>query len=167
MDNDGKDVVIGKIVSTFGCRGEVKVRPETDFPKRFELLKEALVRSRNGQQVLCIERARTQGDAVILKFAGIDDVESARALAGSDIYISKSQLMPLGPEEYYMHDIIGLEVVSVEGEQLGKVIEILRSPAHDIYVTERAMIPAVRDYVLSVDLSAGKIIVKLVEGLLL
>lgn len=166
MGGDEHDVVIGEIVATFGRRGEVKVLPHTDFHERFERLKDVYTnKGETGGRVLRIENVRYHKGAVLIKFAGIDDISAAEALRGAKIYIRESELMPLAEDEYYVHDILGLDVVTTEGERLGKVRQILRSPANDVYVTDRAMIPAVKEFVVSIDLCAKKMIVRPVEGL--
>lgn len=166
MGENERDVVIGEIVSPFGRRGEVKVLPHTDFPERFERLNEAYTgREKTGGQVLKIESVRYHKAVIIIKFAGIDDISAAETLRGAKIYIRESELMPLEEDEYYIRDIIGLEVVTTEEEHLGKVTEVLRLPAHDVYVTDRAMIPAVKEFIVSIDLREKKIVVRPVEGL--
>lgn len=159
---------IGEITAPFGLRGEVKVWPLTDFPEHFEQLEEVCLAWKDGHsRISRIERAWHHKKFVILKFEGIDDISAAETLRGARIRIPESQLMPLQEGEYYIHDIIGMDVVTSEGEHLGKVTEVLRSPANDVYVTEKAMIPAVREFVERIDLPARKIIVRPVKGLLI
>jgi len=166
MGEDDWDVVIGEIVSPFGRRGEVKVRPETDSPERFDELEEVCVgRGKAGGRVFEIEAVRHHKRAVLIKFAGIDDISAAETLRGSEVRIRESEVAPLEEDEYYVHDIIGLDVVTTEGESLGKVREIVRSPANDVYVTERAMIPAVKEFVVSIDLREKKMVVRPIEGM--
>ncbi|HUV05725.1 MAG TPA: ribosome maturation factor RimM [Armatimonadota bacterium] len=161
------NVIVGEIVSAFGRRGEVKVWPVSDFPEHFGELEEVCVRrGSTGGRILRIEKARPHKGAVVVKFAGIDDISTAETLRGMELRISKRELMPLEENEYYIHDIIGLDVETTEGEHLGKVREILRSPAHDVYVTDRAMIPAVKEFITTIDLDRRKIVVRSVEGLI-
>lgn len=156
-----EDIVIGEIVSPFGRKGEVKVVPLTDFPERFL----ALETMRVDGQALEVEGVRFHKGMALVKFEGIDDISSAEVLRGKKILIGESELAPLEEDEYYIHDIIGLEAITTEGESLGKVREVIRSPAHDVYVTDRAMIPAVKEFIVSIDIPGGKIVVRPVEGL--
>jgi len=164
------DIIIGEVVSPFGLRGEVKVRPTTDFPEHLGGLEEVYVGKgsppRRSGRILKIERARPHKGAVVVKFAGIDDISSAETLRGMELRIGESELMPLEEDEYYIHDIIGLDVETTEGKHLGRVKEILRTPAHDVYVTDRAMIPAVKEFIASIDLDRKKMVVRSVEGLI-
>jgi len=166
MGEDDRNVTIGVITSPFGVKGEVKAHPYTDFPERFEDLVEVLVAGGNvGSRMMKIEGVRYHKGAVLIKFAGIGDMTAAESLRGAELRIREADLMPLEKDEYYIHDIIGMDVVTTEGESLGKVKEVLRSAANDVYVTERAMIPAVKEFVRSVDVGAKKMVVQPVEGL--
>ena len=156
-----EDIVIGEIVSPFGRKGEVKVVPLTDFPERFL----ALETMRVDGQALEVEGVRFHKGMALVKFEGFDDISSAEVLRGKKILIGESELAPLEEDEYYIHDIIGLEAITTEGESLGRVKEVIRSPAHDVYVTDRAMIPAVKEFIVSIDIPGGKIVVRPVEGL--
>lgn len=166
MDTNGWDVVIGEIVATFGLRGEVKVLPQTDYPERFEQLKEVYVSPDKGRgRIMEIASVRFHKGVVLVRFAGIDDISTAETLRGMKVRVQEEEEKPLGKGEYYVHDIIGMDVVTTEGKDLGKVTEILRSPANDVYVTDRAMIPAVKEIVASIDLDQRKITVIPIEGL--
>lgn len=166
MTDSDWNVVIGQVTTTFGNKGELKVRPETDHPERFTKLKEVCIaRGKDDRRILEISGVRFHKGAVLLKLVGVDDMNAAEELRGAEVRVCESDRRPLAEHEYYVHDIIGLEVFTTEGENLGRVKEILRSPAHDVYVTERAMIPAVKEYVISVDLDSKKMVVRAVEGL--
>lgn len=165
MNADSWDVVIGKIVAPFGLKGEVKVVPFTDFPERFKELGEVYVGSEAAGLTRAIESARLHKGSVLVKFEGIDDVTAAENLRGAEVRIRESDRAPLPEGSYYIHDLIGLDVLTTEGENLGKVKEVLTGPAQDVYVTERAMIPAVKEFVVSVDLQKKQIIVSPIEGL--
>jgi 16S rRNA processing protein RimM len=165
MNTNDWTVVIGEIVSPFGLRGEVKVLPQTDFPERFEEIEEALVGKGAGGRQMKIEKVRFHKGLVLVKFAGVDDISTAELLRGMQVRIKESEQPPLEENEYYIHDIIGLDVVTTEGKDLGKVTEVLQSPANDVYITDRAMIPAVKEFVVSIDLDQKKMVVKAVEGL--
>lgn len=159
------NVVIGRITSPFGRKGEVKVQPFTDFPEHFEELEEIYVADKSGGRMIEIEKAWLHKGAVIIKFAGINDISTAETLRDKEVCIREAEMMELAEDEYYVHDIIGMDVVTTEGESLGKVTEVLRSPANDVYVTDKAMIPAVKEFVEKIDTKDRKIIVRPVPGL--
>ena len=156
-----EDIVIGEIVAPFGRKGEVKVVPLTDFPERFLELERIPIDGR----MLDVEGVRFHKGMALIKFEGIDDISAAEDLRGKKILISRPELAPLEEDEYYVHDIIGLEALTTEGESLGRIKEVLRSPANDVYVTDRAMIPAVKEFIVNIDIPGGKIVVRPVEGL--
>jgi 16S rRNA processing protein RimM len=166
MSNNEPNIVIGEITTTFGNKGEVKVRVDTDFPEHFAKLGEiCLGETPADSRTFKIQRLRHHKGAVILKLDGVNDMTAAEGLRGMKIRITDADLMPLGKDEYYIHDIIGMDVVTTDGEHLGKISEVLRSPGNDVYVTDRAMIPAVKEFVVSIDPQEQKIIVRNVEGL--
>jgi len=165
MDSEKRDVVIGKIVAAFGLKGEVKVVPFTDFPERFKELGEVYVGSEASGRMRPIGSVRFHKGSVLIKFEGIDDITAAENLRDAEIRIRESDLMPLEEGSYYIHDLIGLDVLTTEGENLGKVTDVLTGPAQDVYVTERAMIPAVKEFVVSIDLQKKQIVVNPIEGL--
>ncbi|MBP6965435.1 MAG: 16S rRNA processing protein RimM [Armatimonadetes bacterium] len=165
MSADTWDVVIGKITSPFGLKGEVKVFPLTDFPERFSELAQAYLGTESDGRMWVIESVRFHKGLVLIKFEGVDDITAADGLRGMEIRIRRGDLVPLEEGRYYIHDIVGLGVLTTDGEDLGKVEQVLTGSANDVYVTPRAMIPAVREFVVSVDLSKKQIVVKAVEGL--
>lgn len=166
MGENEYSLVIGLITTTFGRKGEVKVRPDTDFPERFDDLKEVYVAGDNiPGRLVRIEKVWHHKGAVIVKFEGVDDMNAAETYRGAEVRVPETMIAPLGEDEYYIHDLIGMDVVTTEGEDLGKLKEVLRSPANDVYITDRAMIPAVKEFVVSIDLEAKKMVVKAVEGL--
>ncbi|MCL6519767.1 MAG: ribosome maturation factor RimM [Armatimonadetes bacterium] len=165
MASDEWNVLIGEVVAPFGRRGEVKVLPYTDYPEHFFELKEVRPDRAIEGQNLKIEAVRQHKNLLLVKFEGFNDISAAERLRGAKLYIREKDLVPLGKDEYYIHDIIGLEVVTPEGKSLGKVKEVIRGPANDVYVTERAMIPAVKEFVTSIDLREKRIVVRPIPGM--
>lgn len=168
MNETKYDVIIGQVGPTFGRKGEVKVRPFTDHLEQFAAgIDVCLSGLPEGDRILKIEKAWDQTGLLIVKFVGVDDMSSAEAIRHAEVRISTEDLVPLNEDEYYIDDLIGMDVVTSEGEDWGKIIEILESPANDLYVTNLAMIPAVKEFVLKIDLQKRKIVVRAMEGLLL
>ena len=152
----------GRIVSTHGVRGEVKVEPWADEPAF--LLEFDQVRL--GERTLAVEQARVHKSQVLLKLAGIDTVEAAAALRGQIVSINRDEAQ-LEEGAVFIADLIGLPVFDQDHNELGKITEVLTLPANDVYVVKGAheyLIPVVREFVLDVDTGAG-VTVRLVEGM--
>lgn len=171
MNAPGHDLfAIGSIVKAFGIEGHVIVQPLTDFPSRFRKRNKVLLgRSEKDVRELEIERAVVEPRGVRLKFAGIDDRSAAEKLAGSFLYVKETERARLPKGRYYTHDIVGLAVVDEDGVIHGTVREVLKMPAHDVYVVSgkgsEILLPAVKEFVLKIDLAARTMKVRLIEGM--
>jgi len=160
MHPEPEFLLIGRIVGTFGWAGEVKVRPETDFPQRFCDLKEVWIECPDGSRQKCrIEASRIGARQVRVKFAGYSNKEEAAGLRGSLILIPAAEAVSLPTGHYFLHQILGLRVHTTDGKELGEIVEIIRAPAHDVYVTLRAEIPARKEVVKEIDLERGIMVV--------
>jgi 16S rRNA processing protein RimM len=161
--------VVGKIVGAHGVRGELKVTPQTDNPERFRAGAELFMESEEGLLPVKLLSARPHKGMLLVKLASVSDRTAAESLQWRKLLIQESEAMPLGEHENYAHDLIGLRVESVTGEALGELIEILYTPANDVYIVSgpdgQFLLPALRSVVLRVDLEAGKMIVKIPDGL--
>jgi 16S rRNA processing protein RimM len=159
-NNDPWSLLIGEITAPLGLKGEVRVFPHTDFPERFEGLREVGVRQGEGPpRVVAVTQARVLGRRISLKLDGIDTIEQAEALRGAHLLLPQSQAMPLEADAYYHHQLLGLEVVTTADESLGRITAILATGANDVYETPLALIPAVKAFVLEVDLTQGRMVV--------
>jgi 16S rRNA processing protein RimM len=159
-------VSIGKVVGTFGLKGEVKVYVTTDEPEYFETLEEFQVESPEfGSRILKIESVRPGRGHLVVKFKGSNNINDAEQLVGARISMRESDLRPLNEDEYLVEDIVGMEVVTTDGRSLGKITQVIHAPANDVYVTEQAMIPAVKEFVQKVDTDKKKMVVRYVEGM--
>lgn len=163
-------VKIGQITSPHGVQGEVRVYPLTDFPERFKTLRRALL----GPDAKPVG-IRFQGmvkNMVILAIDGVQDRDQADKLRLQYVQVPKSEVHKLPEGHYYVFDLLGLDVVDPDGKLLGKLVDVTTdSPAHDIYVVETAprkrfMVPAVKQFVKSIDLAGGRIVVEPIPGLL-
>ena len=162
---------VGVISSTHGLKGEVKVFPTTDDMTRFQQLKEVLLDTGKESIPLQIERVKFFKNMVILKFKEYNDINEVEPLKGKDLLIQRDQAVPLGPNENFIVDLIGLSVVTDEGEDFGVLVDILVTGANDVYVVKRpdgkeVLFPAISSCVLDVDLNKKLVTVHVLEGLL-
>lgn len=169
-------VLMGRIWRPHGVRGEVKVVPDTDDPDRFADLRTVYTgTSRNTAGRKGIESVRFQrtkrGVVVVLKLHGVDSREEADALRKHSVFAAEDELPPLAEDEYFLHDLVGLTAESEDGTVIGIVDDVLELPAQEMLVIRRegaaaAMVPAVPEFVLDIDLDAERIVIRPIEGLL-
>lgn len=162
---------VGVISSTHGVRGEVKVFPTTDDPNRFKDLKTVTLDTGKELLPLTIQSVKFFKRMVILKFKEYDNINDIEPYKGRDLLIHRDQAVPLNEGEYFITDLVGLDVITDEGEPLGKLSEVLQTGANDVYVVKRpsgkdVLIPAIKSCILNVDLDAGQMKVHLLDGLL-
>ena len=159
-------VIIGRILAPWGLQGKLKVEVITDFPERFTPSAQVYL----NQQPVTIEQVEWHKGRLMIKLDAVSSVEEARKLRGQYLEIPTSQLQPLPEGEYYLFQVIGLEVKTTQGERLGKVTEIITSASNDTYVVNgdrgEILIPAIEDVVKSVDLGRGEMTIEPIEGLL-
>ena len=161
---------IGVITTTHGVRGEVKVFPTTDDPMRFKKLKQVILDTGKEQIELEVAGARFFKNLVILKFKGIDNINDVEQYRQKSLYVTRENAVPLGENEYFIADLIGLKVVSDEGEELGDLSDVLQTGANDVYVVSKEntpdlLVPAIRDCIRQVDIESGTMQVHLLAGL--
>ena len=156
----------GKIVNTHGLRGEVKALYYTDDPAFFDTVKRVHLSSGKS---LTLSSWRQNKGAVLLKFKEIGSVEEAEALVGKTMSVSRADLPPLPEGRYYIADILGMEVVTDEGRNLGKVTDVFKTGSNDVYTVQgdrEYLIPVIDEVVLSTDLTLRTITIKPLKGLL-
>ena len=164
-------LTIGEIVAPFGLAGEMKVRLETDFPERFTRLRIVCVRETSGQaRLFDVENTRLHKTQVLLRLRGVDSIEDAEALRNAFVQVRAQDATRLPSNEFYIHDLLGCEVVTEQGRVLGSLTNILRGGANDVYVIgqgkDEVLLPAVKDVVRSVELTQRRIVVTPTPGLL-
>jgi 16S rRNA processing protein RimM len=165
-------LAVGLIVGVHGLRGEVKVELHTDFPERFSTgaivnLGEELIQAE-------IASARMHKAHMLVRFAGINRREEAEALRGEWIFIHEDDAKKLDDGAYWIHDLVGLQVRSTEGQICGEIVDVLATGANDVYLVRTQapfnrgrdlLLPAIADVVQSVDIDAGEMVVVLPAGL--
>lgn len=157
----------GKIVTTHGIKGEVKIMPYTDYP---ELLCEfgRLFSGRNHDEII-VERARVQKNMVIAKLEGIDTPEEAEKLRNKILYMHRDDL-ELDEDTYFIQDLIGVEVKDADsGEVYGEIADVMQTGANDVYVVRGVdreyLVPAIADVVVSTDIDSNIMLIRPLDGL--
>jgi len=169
--HDTEWATIGTVVAPFGLRGELKVYALTDIPDRFAELGAVYLGPDHIRYLIKSVRPH-KGDMVVIKLAGIDDVNTAETLRNAEVTIPLSQLAKLPIDSYYQHDIIGLQVVTLDGRNVGPIVDIMVTGSNDVYVIKAAtdgrqiLIPAIKDVIKQVDLPRKMMYIDPIAGLL-
>lgn len=161
---------IGKVVAFFGLHGELKVRSLTDIPNRFAEL-EAVYLGPDRIRYLIKSARPYKGEMVVLKLAGVEDANVAETLRNFDVAIPVSQLAKLPPDSYYQHDILGLHVRTLNGRDLGEIVDIMVTGSNDVYIIKapdgrQILIPAIKEVIKQVDLIRKMMYIEPIRGLL-
>lgn len=162
---------IGFIRKPHGLRGYVRVEGLSAAPDRFEHLDRIGVELKDGRrESLDIENCSRDGNGWRMKFRGTDTTEHAERLRGAYIQVPEEAVAPLPRDAYYVFELEGCAVVSVEGEEIGILREVMSMPANDVFVvdtpTGEVMIPAVRDIVVELDPGDARIVIRKIPGLI-
>lgn len=163
---------VGVITSTHGIKGEVKVFPTTDDPTRYSYLKDVILDTGKEKIDLKVSGVKYFKQYVIVKFKGINDINDIEKYKGSTLWVTRENAVPLEENEYFIADLIGLKVVTDEGEEFGELTDVMQTGANDVYVVEtykdkqEVLLPVIDECVLDVDLEKGIVMVHIMEGLL-
>ena len=162
---------VGVITTTHGVRGEVKVFPTTDDAARFKKLKQVILDTGKEKVELEIAGVKFFKNLVILKFKGIDDINDVEKYRGSDLYVTRDQAVKLEKDEYFIADLIGLNVIAEAEKLQGTIKDVIATGANDVYVIalsdgRELLLPAIKECVLSVDMEKGEMRIRLLDGLL-
>ena len=161
---------VGVITSPHGVHGEVNVFPTTDDPKRFLDLKKIYLDTKKELIECEIKSVKFFKNMVILSFTGMDDRNAIEKFRQCDLLIDREDAMELGEDEYFICDLIGLDIIDEDGKKIGVLKDVMTSAANDVYVVEKTdgeelLIPAIRDCILDTSLEEGYIRVHLLPGL--
>jgi len=163
-------LAIGRIVRAHGLHGEVSVKVLTEFPERFETTEWVYLGNEFEATPYRLERYRWHKKNLLLTLSGISDRTQAEQLRGQFVQVPLEEAVSLPEGSYYLYQLIGLQVITVDGQSLGSVHNILETGANDVYVIEgddrQILLPAIDDVVQSVDIEAGQIVVQLIDGLI-
>ncbi|MBR3848046.1 MAG: 16S rRNA processing protein RimM [Oscillospiraceae bacterium] len=153
----------GKIVNTHSVYGELKVQPWSDtedFLCDFDVIY-------IDEKPFEVERARVHKNCVLLKLSGINNINQAEQYRNKTVSVDRDEV-ELDDGTYFIADLEGLTVIDADGTELGRLREVITLPSNDVYVVkgkDEYMIPAVEEFIVSVDLDAGIMNVKTIPGM--
>lgn len=162
-------LAVGLIRKPHGVRGEVQMTVLTDFPERLTTGRTVYLGERHLQ--VTIKTRRTHQDMLLLTFEEFPDRSSVETLRNQTIFVPVDEAPELPDGEYFHHEILGLQVITEAGELLGEVVDILETGANDVCVVLNAqereiLLPIIDDVILNINLSEGRLLVRLLPGLL-
>ncbi|MFV0528622.1 MAG: ribosome maturation factor RimM [Lachnospiraceae bacterium] len=182
-----KEFQIGVITQPHGLKGEVKVFPTTDDNRRFEELKQIMLKPavtdkgdkmppavpslrRNMPSILEIEHVKYFKKYVILKFKGYDRIEDVESFRSMGLWIDREHALPLQSNEYYIADLIGMSVSLEDGTPFGTIEDVMQTGANDVYVVrtlqdQEVLLPAIKECIKKVDVENADMQIKLLDGL--
>lgn len=161
-------IAIGKIINTHGIKGDLKIYPYTDNIKRFSDLSDLYI----GQEKLQVSvgNIKYHKDFVLMKLKEYDNINDVLIFKEKLIYIDESEKVELEMDNYFIHDLIGCKVYDKEGKLIGVIDDVLQNSSNDVYIIKdnekEYMIPAVKEFIKSVDVSEKSIIVEPIEGMI-
>ncbi|MFG6325939.1 MAG: ribosome maturation factor RimM [Lachnospiraceae bacterium] len=161
---------VGVIANTHGIRGEVKVYPTTDDLNRFDQLKEVILDTGRERINLQVQGVRYFKNMAILKFKGIDNINDVEKYKGKDLLVTRENAVPLEENEYYIADLIDMEVYNEDGSRLGILNDVMQTGANDVYVIalengKELLLPNIDQCILDVNTEENKMTVHVLEGL--
>lgn len=161
-------LIIGRVLKPWSYRGEMKMEILTDFPNRFASLQKVYLG--DDAKPFSVERAHLHGKYVLLKLKGVDSTEDADKLRDQLVQVARTDAVQLPKGQHFIHELVGLRVITTKGETLGVIEEILDTRANDVYVvrneTREILIPATEEIVKEISVERGEMIVEMMEGLL-
>lgn len=162
---------VGIISSTHGVKGEVKVYPTTDDPRRFRKLREVMVDTGRERLVMEVEGVKFFKQFVILKFKGIDSLNEVEKYRKASLFVTRENAVRLSKNEYFIADLMGLRVRNEDEEEIGILREVLETGANDVYIIDmkdgrELLLPAIKQCVLDVNIEEGFIKIHILDGLL-
>ena len=162
---------VGVITQTHGVRGEVKVFPTTDEVNRFKKLNQVILDPGKETMPLEIQSVKFFKQFVILKFKGIDNINDIEKYKRCSLYVTREHAVALEEDEYFIADMIGMEVCTEDGNIFGTLKDVIETGANDVYVIENAehgevLVPAIKECIRSVDIEKGQMMIHLMDGLI-
>ena len=162
---------VGVITQTHGVHGEVKVFPTTDDPERFLDLEYVFLDTGREKNKLTIQSVKFFKQFVILKFKGINNINDIERYKRCPLLVDRENAVELEEDEYFIADMIGMDVLTEDGELFGTLKDVIETGANDVYIINskkhgEVLIPAIKECILDVNVKEGRMLVHLMEGLI-
>ncbi len=162
-------IAVGKIAQPYGLQGYVKIFAYSEIPERFFDLKTLYIESDFGMRGLIVEDVQLHNQVVVLKLQGFDSREMAQTLTKQEVWVPEDQKVALTEGDYFIHDLLGLQVSDVNGLFVGELADVLQGAGNDVYLVRNGekeiLIPAVSAFIHQIDLPGNKMVVQLIEGM--
>lgn len=164
-------LIIGQLTNTHGVKGELKATTLTDDPQRFLDLKWVYIDKKGSLEKYKIKGVKFFKQFVILKFEGVDSIETAEKLKGYYLKVDRANAVKLPKDSFFITDILGMQVYDENNELLGELLDVIQTGSNDVYIVKNKegkeiLIPALKSVVKEVLLDERRISVILPKGLL-
>ncbi len=164
-------IPVGKIIGTHGIKGQMKLNSYSGNSESLRKARTVILKAPDGTNRQCVLQGfKANSGKFIVSFKDFDEINLVTPFIGSELCLKRSDLPVLAEDEYYWNDLIGLTVMTVDGEQIGKIKNIFETGSSDIYVVQgnnrEYLIPAIADVVKLVDIKGGRLVIEPIEGLL-
>lgn len=169
----GRLIALGEIVGTHGVHGLLRLHPYSDPSAALAATATVFLSASEPEgavRSLGLVSARPHGRVVLLKLADIDDIEAAETLVGMALSVAEADLPAPGPGEFYAYQLEGLEVLTVAGMRVGTIVSLIATGGNDVLVVRdgahERLIPVIADVVRAIDVTAGRVVIEPIAGLL-
>lgn len=162
---------VGILTTTHGLKGEVKVFSTTDDKERFKILKDCYLDTGSGYIKLEVEGVKISNKHAILKFKQFNSINDVEKYKGKDILVDRADAVPLKENEYFITDLVGMEVVSEDGKIIGCLVDVMKTGANDVFVVQdkdkkEILLPYIKECILDINITQKKITAYLMPGLI-
>jgi len=163
--------LIGYILKPQGLKGELKVESVTPYLDRFNRLDSVFLQIKENKQAYSISNVRVSGRFVYIKFSEINTRDDAELLRNAEVLIEEKNLIQPAEDEYFIHDLIGCQVISEDNDVIGVLSDVVQMSSNDVYVVKNnegieILIPATKEVIKQVNVAQKEIIIHVLEGLL-
>jgi 16S rRNA processing protein RimM len=163
-------IAVGRIVNTHGLRGELRVKLFNPESTAIHSGSEIVLRRDGNESSHRVETTRPHKRFLLVTLAGCGSIDAAEPLVGTELCVAKSELPPAGPDEIYHFDLVGMQVVTTTGEDLGEVVEVMAIDSNDVCIVRgdegEHLIPMIADVVREIDREQRRLVIEPLPGLL-
>ena len=164
-------VMVGKITNSHGIKGEVKILSFNDDLASFDYYKKLYIKNQTGFEEFVIERKRSHKNMMIVKFTQFDNINDILKFKEKEVYVKKQDLPELENNEYYISDLIGLEVIDQDNNPIGYLSQVFNYTNNDVYeITDthgkKHLVPAIKEFIQSINMDNKTITIITIDGLI-